>query len=147
MEKLNLNIQYLKGIGPKKAYKLRRLNIETVKDLIYFIPRDYEDRTNFKTLSEGILGEKISIEVEITGLGSITRPRNNLSILKIPFKDSTGIGNLVWFNQDYLKDKFKIGDNIIVNGKLSKMGMEVQIMNPVFENPEKLDKVGRIIPL
>lgn len=147
MDKLNLNIQYLKGIGPKKAYKLRRLNIETVKDLIYFIPRNYEDRTQFKTLRDGVKDEKISLEIQITGNGVVSRPRQKLSILKVPFKDTSGFGNLVWFNQDYLKDQFKIGDKYIINGKFNKIGMEYQIMNPVFENPDKINKVGRIIPL
>lgn len=52
MGDLNTSIQYLKGIGPKRAYRLRRLGIETVRDLIYFIPRDYDDRTSYKTLME-----------------------------------------------------------------------------------------------
>ena len=147
MEKLNQNIQYLKGVGPKRAYKLKRLNIETIKDLIFFIPRDYEDRTIFKTLREGIKGEKISLKIEITGTGIISRSRQNLAILKVPFKDSSGFGYLVWFNQNYLNDSFKIGDKLIVNGKFNKIGMEYQIMNPVFESPVKLNKVGTITPL
>lgn len=147
MGNLDMNIQFIKGIGPKRAYRLRRLNIETVKDLIYFIPRVYEDRTNFKTLREGVKDEKISLEIEITGFGLVNRPRKGLSILKVPFKDSSGFGKLVWFNQDYLNEVFKPGDKYIVNGKFSKMGMEYQIMNPIYESPEKFNKVGRIIPI
>lgn len=144
---LSLNVQYIKGVGPKRAYRLRRLNINTVKDLITFYPRSYEDRSNFKLLKDGINGEKISLEVEITGPGIVTRPRHGLSILKVPIKDSSGMGSLVWFNQDYLKNSFKIGGKYIVNGKLNRMGMERQIMNPVFEKPGASNKVGRIIPL
>lgn len=147
MGNLDMNIQFIKGIGPKKAYRLRRLNVETVKDLIYFIPRDYDDRTNFKTLLEGVKDEKISLEIEITGYGIINRPRKNMSILKVPFKDISGFGKLIWFNQDYLKDKFLPGQKYIVNGKFNRIGMEYQIMNPVFENPEENQKVGRILPI
>lgn len=147
MENLSLNIQYIKGVGPKKAYRLRRLNINTIKDLITFYPRSYEDRSNFKFLRDGINGEKISVEVEINGVGTVTRPRRGLSILKLPVKDSSGTGNLVWFNQDYLKNNFIVGDKYIVNGKVNRMGMEIQIVNPVYEKPGKSDKVGRIIPL
>ncbi|WFA09801.1 ATP-dependent DNA helicase RecG [Tissierella sp. Yu-01] len=147
MDSLNKNIQYLKGVGPKKAYRLRRLNIETIKDLIYFIPRDYEDRSSFKTLREGVKNEKITLDIEIVGPGTINKPRRNMSILKIPFKDSSGFGNLVWFNQDYLKDKFYVGERYIVNGKFNKIGIEYQIMNPVYEKPGDSKKVGRIIPI
>mgnify|MGYP000858716646 CR=1 FL=1 len=147
MEKLNLDVQYVKGIGPKRTYKLRRLNIKTIKDLIYFVPKDYEDRSNFKTLKEGIKNEKISLEIEITGPAVINRIRKNLSILKIPFKDISGIGNLVYFNQNFLRNRFKIGERYIVNGKFNKIGMEYQIMNPVFESPSEKNKIGRIIPI
>lgn len=147
MGDLNTSIQYLKGVGPKRAYRLRRLYIETVRDLIYFIPRDYEDRTNYKTLMESQKGEKVSLKVEITGFGIINRPRRNLSILKIPFKDSSAYGNIVFFNQDYLKNQFVPGQVYVINGKFNRIGMEYQIMNPVFEDPQESKKLGRVIPI
>lgn len=147
MSRLNQNIQYVKGIGPKRAYLFKRLNVETIKDLIYFIPREYEDRSRFKTLKEGINGQKISLEIETTGDGIINRPRNKLTVLKVPFKDSSGFGTLIWFNQAYFKDNFKIGDKFNVNGKLNKIGTQYQIINPVFEKSDNGKKVGRIIPI
>src|SRR5699024_3035516 len=71
----------------------------------------------------------------------------NMSILKIPFRDSSGNGYLVWFNQDYLKYKFKIGDKYRVNGKINRMGTEMQVMNPVFENINQNNNVGKIVPI
>ncbi len=147
MESLSANIQYIKGVGPKRASKLRRLNINTIEDLIYFVPRDYDDRTKFKTLRECEIGEKISLEVEIIGKANILRPRKNLSIIKIPVKDSSYNANLIWFNQEYLKDKFRIGERLIINGKINKVGMEIQIVSPIFEKPNAMDKVGRITPI
>ncbi len=142
-----VNIQYLKGVGPKRASRLRRLNINTIEDLMYFVPRDYDDRSKFKTLRECTIGEKISLEVEVIGKGNILRPRKNLSIIKIPVRDSSHNAYLVWFNQEYLKDKFTIGEKIIVNGKINKVGMEIQIISPVFEKSGTKDKVGRIMPI
>ncbi|MCQ4921832.1 ATP-dependent DNA helicase RecG [Tissierella carlieri] len=142
-----VNIQYLKGVGPKRASRLRKLNINTVEDLMYFIPRDYDDRSKFKTLRECMIGEKVSLEVEIIGKANILRPRRNLSIIKIPVKDSSHNAYLVWFNQEYLKDKFIVGEKIIVNGKINKVGMEIQIMSPVFEKSGTMNKVGRITPI
>ncbi len=147
MENLSSSVQYIKGIGPKKAYSLKRLNVETIEDLIYFIPRDYDDRTKVSTIRESIIGEKATIEVEITGAPSVIRPRRNMSILKVPIKDESGIGYLIWFNQEYLKDKFKLGETYRVNGKINKMGFELQIMNPVFETLDKTQKTGRILPI
>ncbi|MGN9164029.1 ATP-dependent DNA helicase RecG [Tissierellaceae bacterium HCP3S3_D8] len=142
-----MNIQYVKGVGPKRASRLRKLNINTVRDLIYYVPRDYEDRSRFTTLREANIGEKASLEIEIVGPHQIIRPRKNLAILKIPFQDDSGYGFLIWFNQNYLKDRFKIGERYRVNGKINRVGIEYQVMNPVFERTNTGNKVGNIIPL
>ncbi len=147
MDNLNLNVQYVKGVGPKRAYRLRKLNINTIKDLIYFIPRDYDDRSNFKLLRDVANGEKISLEVEVCGNPSLRRIRRNLSILKIPVRDSSGYGTLTFFNQDFLKDKFKIGEKYIVNGKVSKNHIETQITSPIYEKEGESKKTGKIIPI
>lgn len=147
MELLSMNIQYIKGVGPKRASRFKKLNINTVEDLLYFVPRDYDDRSQVGDLREFKTNEKATLEVEIIGKGNIIRPRKNLSILKIPVRNNMCDGYLTWFNQDYLKDKFLIGEKIIVNGKINRVGREIQIMNPVFEKIGKMDKVGRIIPI
>lgn len=147
MEPLSTDIRYLKGVGPKRASKLKKLGINTIEDLLYYIPRDYEDRTQFKTLRECKIGEKTSLEVEIIGEPKIIKPRKNLSIIKIPVKDISYNGYLVWFNQEYLKNKFNIGDKLVVNGKINRIGGELQILNPIYEKTEVKEKVGRIIPI
>lgn len=147
MDNLSTSVQYIKGVGPKKAYSLKRLNINTIEDLIYFIPRDYDDRTKVSTLRDSVIGEKATLEVKIAGEFSIIRPRRNMSILKVPIEDSSSNGYMVWFNQEYLKDKFKIGESYRVNGKINKMGFELQIMNPAFETLDQSEKTGRIMPI
>lgn len=147
MNNLSMSIQYIKGVGPKRASRLKRLGIVSILDLIFYFPKDYEDRSNFSTIKEAIIGEKISLEVEIVGQGKITRPRRNMSILKVPFKDDSGFGYLVWFNQEYIKDRFKIGESYRVNGKINRMGMDLQVMNPVFERVDNENKIGQIVPI
>ncbi len=142
-----INIQFLKGVGPKRAERLSRLGINTVEDLLKFFPKDYEDRSKFSLIQNCSIGEKVSLRVEILGPGQILRPRKGMTILKIPFKDSSGSGYLTFFNQHYLKSKFNRGDIIKVHGKLNNIGMELQITNPVFEKEDLKSKLGRIIPL
>lgn len=148
MDRLSMNVQYVKGVGPKRASKLRRLDIHTVEDLIYFFPRNYEDRRKFGKIDNCEEGKKYSLKVEVIGYPTISRPRRNLSILKLPVKDDTGTADLVWFNQDYLIDKFKTGNVLIVHGKIKKFGRITQIINPVYEVDGKIkNKVGRIVPV
>ena len=141
-----MSVRYVKGVGPKRAAKLKRLDIETIEDLLYYIPRGYDDRSNFKKISQCIDGEKVSLRVEVCGYPSKLRPRRNLSILKIPVKDSSGFANLVWFNQDYISNRLFLGDKITVNGKINIRGNEIQVMNPVFEKGEG-NRVGKIVPI
>ena len=147
MNNLYKSIQYLKGVGPKKAARLKRLNVNTIKDLLYYIPRDYDDRSVFKRLSDGRDGDKLTLKISIEGQAMISRPRRGMSILRVPFKDESGHGQLIWFNQDYIKDKLISGEKYVVNGKFNSFGSERQIVNPVIEKADKYEKVGRIIPI
>lgn len=147
MNNLSMSVQYIKGVGPKRASSLKKLGVKNIDDLLNYFPRDYEDRSIFTTIKEAIIGEKASLEVEIVGQAQISRPRRNMSILKVPFKDESGHGYLVWFNQEYLKDKFVIGQSYRINGKINRIGMEFQVMNPVYEKMNKENKVGKIIPI
>lgn len=142
-----MSVQYIKGVGPKRASRLKRLGIENIFDLIYHFPRDYEDRTKYTTIREAAIGDKVSLVVEIVGGPKISRPRRNMTILKVPFKDESGFGYLVWFNQEYLKDRFKLGQVYRVFGKINRVGMELQVVNPDFELEGKEKKVGNIIPI
>lgn len=147
MNTLDSSVQYIKGVGPKKASRLKRLDVKTIRDLLYFIPRDYDDRTDFKRLIDGKNGDKLTLKITIEGEGTINRPRRGMSILRIPFKDESASGQLVWFNQDYIKDRLVVGNEYVINGKYNVFGSERQIVNPVIEKSNKQDKVGRIVPI
>lgn len=147
MSNLSISTQYIKGVGPKRASRLKKLGIQNIFDLLYYFPRNYEDRSIFTTIKEAVVGDKASLEIEIVGQAQISRPRRNMSILKVPFRDESGFGYLVWFNQEYLKDRFNTGEFFRVNGKINRVGMEFQVMNPVFEKLDKENKLGKIIPI
>lgn len=148
MDGLSMSVQYVKGVGPKRAAKLRKMGINTVEDLIYFFPRGYEDRRKFNNISNAVNGEKMSFRVSVSGRPNVLRPRRNLSILKIPVKDNTGMAYLTWFNQDYLADNFRIGEKLTINGKVKRIANEIQIQNPTYEKEGSSNKkVGRIVPI
>ena len=53
-----MSVRYVKGVGPKRAEKLKKLNIFTIEDLLYYVPREYDDRSKIKTIIECREGEK-----------------------------------------------------------------------------------------
>ncbi|WP_270941878.1 ATP-dependent DNA helicase RecG [Romboutsia lituseburensis] len=147
---LNKDIQYVKGIGPKRAEKLNKLNIFTLKDLLYYFPRQFEDRNNLKKIIQLENEEKATIKVIIVGV-STSSPRKGLSITKVDVRDETGYAKLVFFNQQYVKNAFKPGDTILVFGKVKKEFKKIEISSCEVEyltnSPKNTCKIMPIYPL
>lgn len=146
MNTLESNVQYLKGVGPKKALKLKQLGIMTIEDLILNMPRGYEDRSKIALLKNGTNGEKQSFVIEIIGEPMVKRPRKGLSILQVPVRDSSAEGVIVWFNQNYLREKLVSGGKYLVYGKFSLNRFQMQILNPEIQI-WKEDYKGSIFPI
>ena len=117
MNDLNKEIQFVKGIGPKRAEKLHKLNIFTLKDLIYYFPRQYEDRSKVKKINQLENEEKVTIKGVITRMDSYS-PKKGMNIIRMDMRDDTGYIKLSFFNQEYIKRVFKSGDSIVVFGKV-----------------------------
>jgi len=115
--KLDTSVQYLKGVGPKLAKIFAKLGVYTIEDLLYLIPRAWEDRREIKPIVkirpadlEVVKGEIIKIEQQQT--------RTRFSILKVYLTDRTATIQAVWFNQPYLTKLFRKGMRLIVSGKV-----------------------------
>ncbi|MCT4508199.1 MAG: ATP-dependent DNA helicase RecG [Tepidibacter sp.] len=144
---LNKNLQYIKGIGPKKYKKLNKLDIYTLKDLIYYFPRQYEDRSKFKKIFNLQNEEKISIKGIITGFEK-HEPKKKMIINKIQVRDDTGYIKLVFFNQKYIVNNFKVGDSIVAYGKVKKEYGKIELLNCEIEFDAKLaNSIGKIVPI
>ena len=150
MNNLNKDIQYVKGIGPKKASKLNKLGIFTINDLIYYFPRQYEDRNKLKKICQLEDKEKATIRAIISSIETST-PRKGLSITKLSVRDETGFAKLVFFNQDYIVKSFKSGDTILVFGKVKKDFNGVELSSCEVEqmsnNPKSTCGIMPIYPL
>ena len=150
MNNLNKDIQYVKGIGPKKASKLNKLGIFTINDLIYYFPRQYEDRNKLKKICQLEDKEKATIRAIISSIETST-PRKGLSITKLSVRDETGFVKLVFFNQDYIVKSFKSGDTILVFGKVKKDFNGVELSSCEVEqmsnNPKSTCGIMPIYPL
>ena len=143
---LNENIQFVKGIGPKKAEKMARLGIFTVKDALYYFPRQFEDRSRQKKIFQLEEGEKTSVRVKIDRINSVSRRK--FSITEFYVSDDTGKAKLVFFNKAYLRNTFRVGDIVKVFGSVKKnLGPVTELHNCEIEY-DKLDKnTGIIVPV
>lgn len=132
MSDLNKEIKYVKGIGPKRANKLNKLGIFTVSDLVYYFPRQYEDRNNLKKIFELEDEEKVTIRVIVNSIET-SNIRKGLVITKIGVRDETGFARLVFFNQEYISSTLKKGDTILVFGKVKKNSHGVELSSCEIE--------------
>ena len=129
---LNENIQFVKGIGPKKAEKMARLGIFTVKDALYYFPRQFEDRSRQKKIFQLEEGEKTGVRVKIDRINSVSRRK--FSITEFYVSDDTGKAKLVFFNKAYLRNTFRVGDIVKVFGSVKKnLGPVTELHNCEIE--------------
>jgi ATP-dependent DNA helicase RecG len=145
---LDIPIQYVKGVGPKRAVLFKKLGVETLNDLIYFIPKRYEDRSNLKPINslesdtyQTILCYVVDVQEE--------KIRNNLTLIKARVRDNTGEAIAVWFNQTYLKNILKKGTRLYLYGNIIRRFGRIEIQNPDYEIADGDETVhtGRIIPI
>ena len=142
-------LRYLRGIGPRRAQAFEKLGVKTVRDLYYFFPRRYEDRTHFTKIGEVCPCENIALRGEVITLG--IRPIKRKPIFEIVIGDDTGMIHAVWFNQMYLKNQFQVGMKVILSGPVGFYQDRLQMNSPEYEivenDEEHLLHVGRITPI
>ena len=143
---LNKDVKYIKGVGPARVLLLNKLGIFTLKDLITYYPRTYEDRSKPKFICECEDGEDALIEAVICNNMTNVRLKGK-TMQRVIVRDETGSATITWFNQTYLKGKFKVGEKYKFFGKVTKKGGKIMFNSPVFDVEEKTQNTGRIIPI
>ena len=143
---LNKDVKYVKTVGPSRVKLLNKLNIYTLKDLIEYYPRDYEDRSKPKNLYECTDGEEVLIEAMPTGKISEMH-KGRMTISRLIVKDQTGTCYITWFNQGYLRDKFQPGRMYRFFGKISSKNGRLEMNSPVYDEIDQSKNTGKIIPI
>ncbi len=134
---LSSPIQYVKGVGPQRARLLARLGIKTVKDALFHLPYRYEDRSSIKKIIHLKPEELHTVQGKVIKTDVITptpkRPR--LKIFEAVITDGSGALKAKWFNQIYLKNIFKTGQQVVLYGtvKVNYRGSGFEIVNPEYE--------------
>ena len=143
---LNKDVKYVKTVGPNRVKLLNKLKIYTLKELIEYYPRDYEDRSKPKNLYECTDGEEVLIEAMPTGRISEMH-KGRMTISRLIVKDQTGTCYITWFNQGYLRDKFQPGRMYRFFGKISNKNGRLEMNSPVYDEIDQSKNTGKIIPI
>jgi ATP-dependent DNA helicase RecG len=145
-------VQFLKGVGPRRAADLEHAGLVTLEDLLYRFPLRYEDRSRLQPIASLKSGHTAAVSgrVLVAGLRSTRRP--GFKIFEAAIDDGSGSLRAVWMNQPYLKDVFMRGQQVVLYGLVEMRGsVSLQILNPQYEILDDEDAetihTGRIVPV
>ncbi|MGA9641515.1 MAG: ATP-dependent DNA helicase RecG [Terriglobales bacterium] len=162
MLELSTPVQYVKGIGPRLAEILRAKGLETVDDLLHYLPFRYEDRLNPRSVAELRAGEMATVVAEVRNSGLFKTRR--MPIFQLTVGQGRNRLKCLWFNATYLQGKFQPGQMIALYGKVEEdRDGQLQIIQPQFEvlgdineegGADEAEKkaaasleIGRIVPI
>jgi ATP-dependent DNA helicase RecG len=130
---LQTPLQFLKGVGPRKAADLKRAGLATVEDLLYRLPFRYEDRSRMQPIASLRPGARAAVLGEIKTAHLATTRRRGFTIFNVVLGDASGAIKCKWMNQRFLADILKPHLQVIVFGDVQLDSTGLHFMNPEYE--------------
>jgi ATP-dependent DNA helicase RecG len=155
MLRLDSDVQYVKGVGPRRAAVLAGRGIRTVENLLLHVPRAYQDRASFIPLSSLRIGQDAAIHARVYR-SRVIRTRSRGQILDVILTDGSSFAHAKWFHGGYLQTKdFNAGREVVLFGRVDFDRHESMFVffNPEFELLDETEApttsldIGRIVPI
>jgi ATP-dependent DNA helicase RecG len=151
-EVLATPLQFLKGVGPRRAADLEHAGLITLDDLLSRFPIRYEDRSRFQPIATLKPGQTVSIAGRVLACGLRSTRRPGFKIFEAAIDDGSGSLRVVWLGQPFLKDVFMRGQHVVLYGPIEMRGtVSKQLTNPEYEILDDEDgetiHTGRIVPV
>jgi ATP-dependent DNA helicase RecG len=145
---LNAPLTVLQGVGPKHAATLEGLGLRTLGDMLYYFPRRYEDYSQLKPIKGIWYGEQVTVIGTIQSVLSRPIRGGSATIIEAVLGDGTGSLRLSWFNQPWMANRLKEGEQISVSGKVDQYLGRLVMNQPDWEavDAEHLH-TNRIVPI
>jgi ATP-dependent DNA helicase RecG len=121
----------LPGVGPRHAQTLTRLGLYTLGDMLYYLPRRYDDYSQLKTINRLSYGEETTIIGTLEYANSRTMRNGRTQVVEGLVSDGSGTLRLTWFNQPWIIRKLHPGMQVVLSGKVDQY-----LGRPVMNNPE-----------
>jgi ATP-dependent DNA helicase RecG len=145
-------LQFLKGVGPRRAADFEHAGLITIEDLLYRFPIRYEDRSHLQPIASLRPGQAASVTGRLLACGLRATRRPGFKIFEAVIDDGTGSLRVVWLNQPFLKDVFVRGQTVVLYGPIEmRSSASLQLTNPQYEILDDEDgetiHTGRIVPV
>ncbi len=129
----NTDIKELHGIGPARAAAYARLGIHDLGDLLSHYPRRYENRGDIKLLCDTGPDTKSSVILTVATEPRVSTLKGRLSLLKFKAYDDSGVCEITYFNQNFLRGVFSLGAQFRFFGKVERRGKRFSMSSPAYE--------------
>ena len=113
--RLDTPVQFLKGIGERRAEALQRLGIRTARDLLWHLPHRYIDASTLTPLAKAELGQEVACVGRVVAKG-VLPTRRGLRIFHAVLRDDSGLLECVWPGQPFLDRTILVGQTLLVSG-------------------------------
>ena len=147
MADLTTDIRYIKGIGEQRAKALNKLGITTLRDLISWFPRKYDDRRQARRIADLVPGESACVAAMIAAEPKVSHIRKGMDLIKVRAVDETGVLDITFFNQTWLKSQLIQGETYIFYGKAEGNLLRKTMASPIVEREGRGEFTGRIVPI
>lgn len=141
------------GIGFKIRTKLKKLKLESIRDLLFHFPHRYEDFSHLVKIAEAKINQSCCIKGEIVKINTTRTWKKKMILTEAIVKDETGEILVIWFNRPYLERVLKEKDKIMIAGKILRGPEGIYISNPSYEklsfgnHKDNLIHTGRLVPI
>ncbi len=147
---LKTSVDKITRVGKATAGRLRKLDIETVLDLIFYYPFRWQDFSQIVDISDLKPTDAITIKAKIQLINSRRSFAKKKILTEALVSDKTGTIKVIWFNQPFLTKVLKPGDEIYLSGKVDFDRYSLQFINPIYEKvalSQTTTHTARLVPI
>jgi len=145
---LDAPISVLPGIGPRHLVTLARLNINVLRDMLYYFPRRYDDYSKLKSINHLKYGEELTVIATVQSVRTRNLHSQKKQLVEAIVSDGSGALRVNWFNQPWVTKRLKEGSNIVLAGNIDQYLGRLIMNNPEWEPLEQQHlNTNRIVPV
>ncbi|MCD4705429.1 ATP-dependent DNA helicase RecG [bacterium] len=151
---LNTKLNQIYGIGASIYKKLQKLELNTVKDILFYYPFRYDDYSQIKKIKNLQNDETTTVQGRIILINNKRAKTRRMNITEALLEDETGQVNIVWFNQAFITKNIQVGDKMFISGKIKKTLLGYSFVSPNYEKINSYEgknlrttNTARIIPI
>ncbi len=145
---LGAPLTVVQGIGPKSARTLERLGLRMLGDLLWHLPRRYDDYSQLKTINRLWYGEEVTIIAAVDEVDLRPTRGGKMTLVEATVSDGTGALRVTWFNQPWIAERLRPGRPVVLSGRVEQYLGRLTMNNPEWEDVDRQQlHTNRIVPV